>query len=111
MSPKRSAKTASEAARPKVSDEDGGRWLRRILSEIQTIEVGSTRGQLLETFEPDGGLSPIPNPRFVHRRYPIKFDVEFSPRAPRKAGNIEMESEDDVIVSISRPYLGTKKVD
>ena len=96
----------------RVSDEEGLRWLSHVMSEIRAIKIGDTRRRLLEAFEPDGGFAPIPNPRFVHRRFPIKVEVRFSPAAKQKKGKLsEIESDDDLIVSISRPYFEAKTMD
>ena len=96
----------------RVSDEDGARWLWSVMTEIRTIKVGNTRRRLLETFQPDGGLAPIPNDRFVHRRLPIKVIVRFSPATRGKKGkSSEVESDDDLIVSISSPYLSEMAMD
>jgi hypothetical protein len=96
----------------RVSDEEGLRWLSHVMSEIRAIKIGDTRRRLLEAFEPDGGFAPIPNPHFVHRRFPIKVEVHFSPAAKQKKGKLsEIESDDDLIVSISRPYFDVKTMD
>lgn len=96
----------------RVSDEEGLRWLSHVMSEIRAIKVGDTRRRLLEVFEPDGGFAPIPNPRFVHRRFPIKVEVRFSPATKQKKGKLsEIESDDDLIVPISRPCFEAKTMD
>jgi hypothetical protein len=89
----------------KIGDEEGLRWLQGIMREIATLRVGATRRELLVIFEPDGGLAPIPNPRFVHRRYPIKIDVTFAARADGE------EREDDRVTTLSKPYLALKTMD
>jgi hypothetical protein len=97
-----------------VSDEEGIRWLRRVVSEIGAIHAGDTRRRLLATFRPAGGFAPIPNPMFVHRKYPIAVDVRFSPATPakgKKSQPSEVESDDDVIEWISRPYFAEDVMD
>ena len=95
-----------------VTNEEGLRWLLRVMAEIRAIKIGNTRRRLLETFEPDGGMVPIPNPHFVHRHYPIKVNVQFASATKGKKGKpSEVESDDDVIVSISGPYFAEKAMD
>ena len=57
-------------------------------------------------------MIPIPIPHFVHRHYPIKVNVQFSSATKGKKGKpSEVESDDDVIVSISNTYFAQKNMD
>jgi hypothetical protein len=85
-------------------------WIRNSLSKIQTIQVGMTRGQLLEVFTTEGGLSTGLQRTYVFRECPyIKVDVKFSAvgRSERDAeGRVTLEESSlDIIKEISRPYL------
>lgn len=125
------------SASSEISDEDGVTWLRRILSEIEAIRVGAARRHLLEAFRPVGDVMKNRYSRFVHRRYPIVLDVRLAPasssgklkrRGPRDEGTEwlvdprtgegfwaepppSIPSDDDVIVAVSRPYLGESSTD
>jgi hypothetical protein len=89
-----------------TDDEDAGpRWLKRVACECLAIQPGHTRTQLLEVFEPAGGISGIiRNEYFWHRESPyLHLTVHFQPEdwdytelAP---------TPDDVIVEVSPPYL------
>lgn len=56
------------------------RWVFKELIGIERIKVGSTRADLLNIFEPSGGLSGRTGGCFVHRKIPqVKLDVVFEP--------------------------------
>lgn len=85
-------------------------WIRNSPSKIQTIQVGMTRGQLLEVFTTEGGLSTGLQRTYVFRECPyIKVDVKFSAvgRPERDAeGRVTLEESNlDIIKEISTPYL------
>jgi hypothetical protein len=85
-------------------------WLADLLVEAETVKVGVTRSSLLKAFTTEGGLSTGLRRTYVLRRcHIVKVDVEFDPTG-RPALDAEgrvtlIESGDDVIVKISRPYL------
>lgn len=85
-------------------------WVASSLERMLTIKLGMTRGQLLLVFSTEGGLSTALQRTFVSRdcRY-FKVDVKFR-RASESDGSggerdFLQEIDDDVITSISRPYL------
>ncbi|HUK91220.1 MAG TPA: hypothetical protein VLZ81_12515 [Blastocatellia bacterium] len=85
-------------------------WLSNALKEAETIGVGSTRAALLKVFTTEGGLSTGLQRTYVHQQCPlIKVDVEFAavgrPERDAEGRVTVIESGDDVIVKISRPYL------
>jgi hypothetical protein len=85
-------------------------WVKNSLSKIQTIRVGMTRGQLLEVFTTEGGLSTGLQRTFVFRECPyIKVDVKFTAvgRPERDVeGRVTLEESNlDIIKEISLPYL------
>jgi hypothetical protein len=73
--------------------------------EIQTIQPGQTRKDLLKLFDYEGGLQSREENHFVYRKCPyIKVDVKFKVVGP--AVMMEFKgSPDDVITSTSKPYL------
>ena len=85
-------------------------WIAESLREMNTIEVGMTRGELLRIFMTEGGLSTGLMRTYVYRRCPyIKVDVEFEP-VGRLAHDAEgrvtlVESDEDLITQLSEPYL------
>jgi len=89
-----------------TDDEDAGpRWLKRITEECLAIRPGHTRTQLLEVFEPAGGISGIiRNEYYWHREIPyLHLTVHFQ---PEDADYTELDpTPDDVIVEVSPPYL------
>jgi hypothetical protein len=85
-------------------------WIAESLREMNTIEVGMTRGELLRIFMTEGGLSTGLMRTYVNRRcHYIKVDVEFEP-VGRPAHDAEgrvtlVESDEDLITQLSKPYL------
>jgi len=91
-------------------------WIASSLKEIQKIKVGMTRGELLKVFTTEGGLSTGLNRTYVYGDCAyIKVDVEFEP-VGRPASDTDgrvtlVEANEDVIKSISKPYLEWMVVD
>ena len=103
-------------AEPSQFDQGAERWVGEALLEIETVTVGMTRGQLLVVFGMEGGLFSGLRRTYVYRRCPtIKVDVEFEAvgRPARDAeGRVTMiESDQDVITKMSRPYLARQVID
>lgn len=80
------------------------KWIAHSLSEMQSIKPGMTRGELLDVFREEGGLSTRSTQRYVFRDCPyIKVNVSFE---------VVGEPEDkltkfpqDKITKISTPFL------
>jgi hypothetical protein len=77
---------------------------------MKAVKPGMTRGDLLKVFATEGGLSTAIQRTYLYHGCPyIKVDVEFQPvgRAARDAeGRVTIiESIDDTISKISKPYL------
>jgi hypothetical protein len=90
-------------------DEDRTIWVGRALDRIETIKPGMTRDELLTVFETQGGLSSPLHRSFVSRdcRY-FKVDVEFKYAKASQLdaeGRVAVEDGQDIIVTVSRPYL------
>jgi hypothetical protein len=85
-------------------------WVAEVLKRMLTIEPGMTRKALLTVFKTEGGLFTDLKRTFVSRHCPyFKVDVEFKPvgRPDRDASGRAtfVEGEEDIILTISRPYL------
>ena len=98
---------ASAMDAPKCTSADHTQWLVSSLREMETIHVGMTRQDFLKVFKPQTGF--FSSTRFkgvyAYRDSPyIKVDVEFA--SPEGAPVTGPETPQDVIKSISRPYLG-----
>ena len=90
-------------------DSEETRWIEANLAELQSIQVGMTRRDLLKVFMEEGGISTRTSRRYVYRRSPlVKVDIEFAP-----AGEPESREQhlDDRITRISKPYLERPHVD
>jgi len=83
---------------------------------METLLPGMTRKDLFSVFTTEGGISTGLRRTFVSRDCPyFKVDVEFQPvgRAERDADErvTLVESDDDIILKISTPYLQFSVVD
>lgn len=98
---------------PAVSSQpvpDHVQWVADTLRKMQTIQPGMSRAQLEQVFTTEGGLSSALQRTFISRdcRY-FKVDVTFrhaSSVPSDHSRNAQLnEMLDDVVVTISRPYL------
>lgn len=84
-------------------------WITKVLYQIGKLQPGMRRKDLLKTFTEEGGISTRLAKTYV---YPecrlIKVDVRF--KAVNDAGNGK-EDPEDLIESISRPYLAWSVMD
>jgi len=91
----------------KVSEgltRDRNAWIDKTMRQIATIHPGMKRSELAALFRPDGGLSTQTEERYLFKECQvIKIDVHFKPA--KSEGEWKFEDPDDVIESISKPYL------
>ena len=100
----------SQDSRTNVSD-DHTAWVAEVLQRILTVKPGMTREALLQVFTTEGGISTALQRTYASQDCPyFKVDVEFRAvgRPERdEDGRVTMiEDPQDVIVKISKPYLG-----
>lgn len=98
---------------PNCTQDDTTKWLADSLNEMQTIHSGMTRQDLVRVFNPAGGFfsSTRFKGKFVYRNSPyINVDVEFARPAGETDDN-SPASPQDVITSVSRPYLAEPAFD
>ncbi len=91
-------------------NEERTKWVGKVLRQISAIEPGMRRSDLLKLFRTEGGLSTRTQRMYAHIECPyIKVNVRF------KAVNSESrgpdEDLDDIIESISQPYLAWSVAD
>lgn len=85
-------------------------WISDVMQEIQAIKPGMTRGQLLQVFETEGGISTRTQRRYAHRDCPfIKVNVRFDPVG--SPDDKLINSNDDKIREISQPFLEWSIID
>lgn len=100
-----SAAGPSLGAPPSREAEKHNQWLFQCLTEIQKINVGTTRKEVDKLFMPRGGLQAMNPVVLVYRKSPYIF-VRVSFKSKRDAKGREMSrSATDKVASISRPYL------
>lgn len=109
------AKTAAEleiegVPQSPALDRERTDWISSVLLRVERIQPGMHRKDLLELFATEGGVSTRTQRVYVLRECPyIKITVRFK-QGPNGA-NAWGESLDDVIESISEPFLQFSKVD
>jgi hypothetical protein len=84
-------------------DSEAVRWIAASLTDMQGINVGMTRAEMLKVFMEEGGISNRHWRRYVYRKCGyIKVDVGFAPA--NNPDNTD-ESPEDRITKISQPFL------
>jgi hypothetical protein len=90
-------------------NQERTKWIAKVLRQIQKIKPGMKRQDLLKVFTTEGGLSSRLQRTYVSSECPfIKVDVRF--RATSESREMD-EDLDDIIVSISQPYLAWSVMD
>jgi hypothetical protein len=80
--------------------------LSAAIVEIQTIQPGQTRKDLLKLFDYEGGLQSREANHFTYRKcLLIKVDVNFKAVGPVTKWREFEGNPNDVITRISKPYL------
>ncbi len=76
-------------------------WLREFLVRVESLRPGATRGELLEVFTAEGGLSTRSSRTYVYKDCEfVKVNVRFKP-----ADDGRFESHEDMITEISKPFV------
>lgn len=84
--------------------EERTKWIAKVLRQISKIEPGMRRKDLHKVFTPEGGISTRTQRTYVHAECPyIKVNVRF--KAENDESDGLSEGPDDVIESVSQPYL------
>ena len=105
--------THSASLEPCVA-QDHESWLTQVLEKMETIKPGMTRADLLKVFRAEGvgrvwagaGLSTGLRTTFVSQDCPsCKVVVEFKAKDRPVGFMTSVEDSQDIIVTISKPYL------
>jgi hypothetical protein len=93
-----------------LPDLEHTQWIASVLRWTYDIKPGMTRKDLLRVYTTEGGISTRTHRTYVLKGCPgIKVDVEFVP-----VGNVQdglMESPNDQILKLSKPYLDYSHMD
>ena len=85
-------------------------WIFKSLEQMQTIQVGMSRKDLLKVFKEEGGLSTRTHRKYVYREcLYVKVEVEFEPVEAKEDRSTEYPS--DRIIRISKPFLERTIID
>ncbi len=86
------------------------KWIAKVLRQIGKIQPGMPRKDLLKVFTTEGGLLSRFQQTYVHVECPyIKVNVRF--KAPNGQRDALQEDPEDIIESISQPYLAWSVMD
>jgi hypothetical protein len=85
-------------------------WVTQVLKRMETIKPGMTRKTLLTVFTTEGGISQPLRRTYVSQDCPyFKIDVEFQavgrPSRDESGRSTLAESDEDILLKISTPYL------
>lgn len=84
--------------------QDRTHWIEKVLRQIEKIEPGMRRKDLVGIFTNEGGISNRFQQTYVHVDCPyIKVNVRF--KAASDEANALKEDPDDIIESVSQPFL------
>jgi hypothetical protein len=91
-------------------------WVGKVMEKMETIRVGDTRKRLLRVFTTEGGLSTALEHTYVSQDCPLfKVDARFQavgrPERDSDGRETSVESDDDIITALSRPYLASPVYD
>jgi hypothetical protein len=85
-------------------------WVAKVLRQIGKIKPGMRRKDLLTVFTTEGGISTRTQRTYVHIECPyIKVNVHFKAVGGESSGMDE--DPDDIIESVSQPYLAWSVID
>jgi hypothetical protein len=91
-------------------DKERRMWIAKTLYQIGKLQPGMRRKDLFKILKEEGGLSTRWQRTYVSAECPyFKVDVRF--RTVHDPGNLRKEDPEDVIESISRPYLAWSVMD
>jgi hypothetical protein len=91
-------------------DQERTKWISKTLRRIQKVQPGMHRKDLMKVFTTEGGISNRLQRTYVYSECPyIKVDVRFKPINDRS--NLGKEDPEDMIASISQPYLHWSTMD
>jgi hypothetical protein len=86
------------------------KWIAKVLRQIGKIKPGMRRKDLLGIFTTEGGLSNRFQKTYVHVECPyIKVNVRF--KVVSNERSVLTEDPNDIIDSISQPYLAWSVMD
>ena len=79
-------------------------WVESSLTEMESVKAGMKREELLRVFTTEGGISSPTQRRYVYRNCRLfKVDVQF--QTQKDPAGRAVESPNDVITTISKPFL------
>ena len=91
-------------------------WVAKVMEKMETIKLGDTRKNLLRVFTTEGGISTDLERTYVSQDCPLfKVDVKFHAIGQPERGSggevTMVESDDDIVIALSRPYLAAPVLD
>jgi hypothetical protein len=85
-------------------------WIAKVLRQLGTIHPGMTRKDLSSVLKTEGGMSTRFQRTYVSRECPyIKMTLRF--KAAEGDTDAINEKPEDIVISVSGPYLGWSILD
>ncbi len=80
--------------------------MEQLLAAFASLKVGMTRAEVEQRFTPDGGIGSASQGRYLVPGFPyLKIDVYFESKRGAADQNRAIESKDDKVIRVSKPYL------
>lgn len=100
----------SNSVSAQSSCPDHSLWVGDVLQRMLTIKTGMTRKDLLQVFTTEGGLSTRTSRTFVSReclffKVRVEFKLAGRMETDSQGRQIAPEDDEDIIASISEPFL------
>ena len=90
----------------KAKQRDRIIWVRKCMTELQSIRPGMTRAAVEKKFQMDGGLQGYVTVRYVHPDCSyFKVDVKFTVKRDSDDQGRVVPTPEDNTVSVSKPYI------
>jgi hypothetical protein len=91
-------------------------WVAKVMETMETIKLGDTRKNLRRVFTTEEGLSTDLERTYVSQdwflfKVELKFYAIGRPERGSDGGVTLVESDDDIITALSRPYLTSAVLD
>ena len=81
-------------------------WVRKCMTDLESIKPGMTRAHLNKLLRMDGGLQDLVTVRYLHPQCPyFKINVTFTVMRNHADQGRVVPTQDDKVVSVSKPYL------
>ncbi len=81
-------------------------WVEKCLKDFESIKIGMTRKEIDKVFPLAGGIQSASPGRYIHPTCPyFHIDIEFDFKRDKANQGRAITSDDDQVISVSKPYI------